>query len=946
MPIESIERGIRVAYSSLAAVVATVRDGHEHYQDAASQPQPHTPPDHADPGHAYPSHADPDHADPNDVDPNDVDPFRAVTALTAAHPWALAGFGERAWDAYQPDPHAPPPEGLRAGVLRLAGRPGPPLPAVARFVRHGHLLITETGFVSGARSLLQALALRLATAAAPGTMRFALADPVGQGQHLSAFLRLPASMRVSGHKVGVAASPEEIEDLLATLTGYVVEVTQTRLTNVYDSVEAYNAAATGPLIPYHVLVMAGFPAGFSDRATDLLGQLARNGPRAGLYLLGTVDPGRPRSRALDLAALTALGTTVGLDEHGDLSWDDPEFGPSVIEPDQMPAADRANPWLDAVGAVASAAVRDLPFARIAIPPGRRWTAVSHDGLDVQIGVDSRGEPQHFVMGVRGVHHGLVGGDVRMGKTNLLHVLISQLALAYPPEELELYLLDFKEVEFDAYLTERLPHARAITSRTDREFGLSMLRRFHDEINRRARLCREAKVTDLPDYRRETGLRLPRALVVMDEFQVLFSAEDRIAREAGRLLADIAKRGAAFGLHLLLATQSPGGPLAAYLRPVYEQMALRIALGCTQPSVSQAILGEGNDAATRLVRAGDAIYNDRRGEGANPVMRIAMLPTRERLALIAEIRSLAPGRDYPPPASFDPDTPADFATAVLVAPAPAPSPAGLTVQAWLGEAIEIKPPTTATFERYVRSNLLVVGPEEYGHGLLLATVLSVAVQRRSVDARFTIAEFARPSSPFHGFFGVLTTLPHQVRIADRKTAAAALDELMAELDARLADPEGPDAPTGPPEPAGPDSPADPKRSPPEWFFLIAGMHRWHELAAEGDYGRPSELSARLIRLAETGPDVGLHVVAWADGYTSAERALRRAGLAHFGLRAAARVLSPAESDALLGVAAAAGLDDDRALYRDTEWPAEQVEKFKPYSIASLRAFAQAAFGSPA
>jgi hypothetical protein len=60
----------------------------------------------------------------------------------------------------------------------------------------------------------------------------------------------------------------------------------------------------------------------------------------------------------------------------------------------------------------------------------------------------------------------------------------------------------------------------------------------------------------------------------------------------------------------------------------------------------------------------------------------------------------------------------------------------------------------------------------------------------------------------------------------------------------------------------------------------------------------------------------------------------------------RVLSPAESDALLGVSAAASLDDDRALYRDTEWPAEQVEKFKPYSAASLSSFARTAFGSPA
>jgi len=895
MAAEAIEREIGDAYLRLAEAAAVVRRHQRHYLDGQTAGSL----------------------------------FGAATALTAAHPWALDGFGAPAWAAYRPDPQAPPPDGLRVGVFR-PGEGLPPAPAVARFAGHGHLLISESGFADGARSLLQALTLRLATATRPGTVRFALADPAGQGRYLSAFLRLPAALRVGVHGVGVAASPAETEALLTTLTGHVVEVTQTRLTNVYDSVEAYNAATTGATVPYHVLVLAGFPAGVSDRAAELLGRLARNGPRSGLYIVATVDPGLPMPRGFDLAALTALGTTLSLDTSGDLGWDDPDSGPGVIEPDQMPEAARANRWLDAVGAAAGSASRDLPFGRIAVTPARRWAGVTADGLDVQIGVDSKGEPQHFVMGVRGVHHGLVGGDVRMGKTNLLHVLISQLALTYPPEELELYLLDFKEVEFDAYLTERLPHARAITSRTDREFGLSMLRRFHDEIERRARLCREAKVTDLPDYRRETGQALPRALVIMDEFQVLFSEEDRLAREAGRLLADIAKRGAAFGLHLLLATQSPGGPLAAYLRPVYEQMALRIALGCTQPSVSQAILGEGNDAATRLVRAGDAIYNDRRGEGANPVMRIAMLPTRERLTLIAGIRALAGGREYPPPASFDPDAPACFAPGDAVARPAAAGPAvpAHAVQAWLGEAIEIKPATTATFERYPRSNLLIVGGEEHGHALLLATLLSAAVQCSPAHVRFTVAEFTRPSSPFHGFFAPVRDLPHEVRIADRRTADEALDELIDDLDDRLAGSDG----TGGAE--GLEGAAQPER-----FFLVAGMHRWHELLAEGDYGRASETSARLVRLADKGPDAGIHVVAWTDGYATAERALRRAGIGYFGLRAVLRVLSPAESDALLGVTAAASLDDDRALYRDTEWPVEQVEKFKPYSRASLYAFAQ-------
>ena len=184
-------------------------------------------------------------------------------------------------------------------------------------------------------------------------------------------------MRVGSNGVGVAASPAETEALLTTLTSHVVEVTQTRLTNVYDSVEAYNAATTGATVPYHVLVLAGFPAGISDRAAELLGRLARNGPRSGLYIVATLDPGLPMPRDFDLAALTALGTTLSLDPRGDLTWDDPDFGFGVIEPDQMPGAARANPWLDAVGAAAGSASRDLPFGRIAIAPAQRWASGHH-----------------------------------------------------------------------------------------------------------------------------------------------------------------------------------------------------------------------------------------------------------------------------------------------------------------------------------------------------------------------------------------------------------------------------------------------------------------------------------------------------------------------------------------------------------------------------------------
>ena len=930
MSIEELERELADAYARLTESAAMLRGCHEHYLDGLVAAR-----------RELSEQADRRLTDLRtaaqagyDAEVAAVAAARAqagtdlagtLRAISSAHPWLVQDFSDAAWDSYEPDAAAPP-DGLRTGTLTL-GEPSdglPPIPAVARFAGHGHLLIAENGFADQARSLLQALALRLAVSTAPGTVRFALADPAGQGRYLSAFLRLPPDLRLGN---GVAATAAEAEALLTRLSDHVVEVTQTRLTNVHDSVEAYNDATTGSRVPYHVLVLAGFPAGISDRAAEMLTRLARGGPRAGVYLIATLDAGLELPRGFDLAALTTLSTNLRLSGPFSITWDDPEFGRHAVKPDQMPAAGRVNPWLDAVGAAASAATQDLPFERIAIHPGDRWAGNTTDGLDVQIGADSRGEPQRFVMGTGRVHHGLVGGDVGTGKSNLLHVLITQLALRYPPEELELYLLDFKQVEFDSYLRSRLPHARAIGSRTDREFGLSMLRRFHDEIDRRAALCSAAGVTELAQYRRKTGQVLPRALVIMDEFQVLVGEEDRIAREAARLLTDIAQRGRAFGLHLLLATQSPGGPLRTYMQRVYEQMTLRVALGCALPSVSQAILGEGNDSATSLTRPGDAIYNDRRGEGANPKIRVARLETEQRLELLPRILELGGGREYKPPASFDPDAPADFAASPASAnfaaePGRWPKPRRV-VEAWLGQAIEIKPqPTTAVFGRDMGTNLLVVGGEEHGHGLLLATLLSAAVQRSPADVSFTIAQFAKSSSAYHGFFELARQLPHEVRVAGPRTAGAELEELIADLDARLAD--------------------ESEAHRPERFFLVAGLHRWPELLGERDY-ELSKTAAMLVRLADLGPETGIHVVAWAPSYASAERALKRQGIQRFGLRAVLRVATSAESDALLATPGADTLGDNRALYRDIG-ESDEIEKFKPYSVDSLRAFAETSFRS--
>ena len=124
-------------------------------------------------------------------------------------------------------------------------------------------------------------------------------------------------------------------------------------------------------------------------------------------------------------------------------------------------------------------------------PARRGAGVARARVNAPIGFDD-GEPA--LRPARDTSpHALIGGPSGSGKTNLLLAMISALAARYGPDELELYLLDFKEgVSFAQFAPGRpretwLPHARLIgvNINTDREFGLALLRYLSEEMRRRA-----------------------------------------------------------------------------------------------------------------------------------------------------------------------------------------------------------------------------------------------------------------------------------------------------------------------------------------------------------------------------------------------------------------------------------------------------------------------------
>ncbi|GAA8781539.1 FtsK/SpoIIIE domain-containing protein [Helicobacter pylori] len=235
-----------------------------------------------------------------------------------------------------------------------------------------------------------------------------------------------------------------------------------------------------------------------------------------------------------------------------------------------------------------------------------WTKSSQYKVSVPVGWDINHKEVCFEIG-EAQNHTLICGRSGSGKSNFLHVLIQNLAFYYAPNEVQLFLLDYKEgVEFNAYADPAiLEHARLVSVASSVGFGVSFLSWLNKETKKRGELFKQFNVKDLSDYRKHE--KMPRLIVVIDEFQVLFS--DKSTQVKGRVersLNTLLKKGRSYGVHLVLATQTMrGGEIDSSIK---AQIANHIALPMDADD-SAKILDD--DAACELVRP-EGIFNNNGG----------------------------------------------------------------------------------------------------------------------------------------------------------------------------------------------------------------------------------------------------------------------------------------------------------------------------------------------
>jgi S-DNA-T family DNA segregation ATPase FtsK/SpoIIIE len=478
------------------------------------------------------------------------------------------------------------------------------------------------------RSDPDALVVRLGTG--PGRTRDTRVAPDGS-RSAAVAADLPVLLDLRGGGLGVVGPPERARQVLA---GVLAQLTALQapgecsllLLTAAEHLRNWAWARWLPhLGPRAVLVRPSSPAAADDEALHraLTSELDRRRPagvRTGepldggslpawlvVVVDGPVDAGAARAlrehrdagvvvlshgRSLDdlpaaVPAVLRLGGETG--DRGVLSRSGSDDRPDVSVVRMPPAVAAAFARHLAALAPSSSGARLPREVRLLDLPSPGGAAVDHgrltggwartrNSLLATLGRTAEGP---FTLDLcRAGPHALIAGTTGSGKSELLQALVTSLAMNHPPDRCAFLLVDYKGGAAFAEAAD-LPHTVGLVTDLDAQSTSRALRSLGAELTRREEVLAAhgaAELADLPD-----DVPLARLVIVVDEFATLAEELPAFVPE----LVGIAQRGRSLGVHLVLATQRPGGVVSPEIR---ANCSLRICLRTADDGDSRDVIG--------------------------------------------------------------------------------------------------------------------------------------------------------------------------------------------------------------------------------------------------------------------------------------------------------------------------------------------------------------------
>ena len=281
--------------------------------------------------------------------------------------------------------------------------------------------------------------------------------------------------------------------------------------------------------------------------------------------------------------------------------------PNPYPIDQSMFTKAASAYADKIGKLKDSGILYCPAFQAKYMPREKWWQDNTDkGIKLNFGLQD-GDPSRgfdIMLGDANVH-GLCVGATGAGKSAFINQLLATLVTRYPPSSLKMILIDFKNVEF-ASLTDqsthlgRIPHAQIIAGTKDGEYAISVFDFLLKEMEWRNQVFPQVGAKKLEDYNRIMRNQgtpekcMPRILLLIDEFQVMFTEVDPKSVEIIKArIQSLSKLARSAGVHMFFTSQSMKGTMS---KDIMDQFSLRVALRCSSDTSSGII---GSDVASKI-----------------------------------------------------------------------------------------------------------------------------------------------------------------------------------------------------------------------------------------------------------------------------------------------------------------------------------------------------------
>jgi len=429
--------------------------------------------------------------------------------------------------------------------------------------------------------IFRSIVLRQLRFMPPKSIKVSYIDPVNRGTTLGQLSHL------YGEDACNVCIPfldsQDISKEIKNLKLHVDKVCDKLTKSGHPSVYAYNRSNNSDKIPYRTIVINDFPVGFDSQSLEDLQVLMNKSSQCGISIMIS----RKKVDKLENKALDAVRKTESLfiqhRVNGGKS-DTVNFGTLYgFKPfcNTIPNSyfDEINERYNYKAPIVNEYTK---FFNVANLPAYRSSAKE---LSIPFAVDKKGNMIDFILNYKTLPYGFITGSIGSGKSTLLHTLITSAVLHYHPDELEMWLVDFKETEF-AFYTHCCPHQiRYVAANESGEIAYSVMDEIVAELRRRKEAFKSVNAVDFVDYRKNH--KMPRLLVIIDEFHRMSQA----AADSDNykiVLENIVAEARSHGVSLLFCDQMISAGLSGLTPKAKSLFTVRLAMRNKETEIRETL----------------------------------------------------------------------------------------------------------------------------------------------------------------------------------------------------------------------------------------------------------------------------------------------------------------------------------------------------------------------